>query len=883
MINKRHLNFLLVLAVLGSAFYLRWHFIRFRPQTPVVWDAAGYNIQGRKFLEAFRALPDLELFQKNLRLAYDIALPKGEIFPLLISAVYAFPGANAQTVRFVQAALGVLGLGLLYLIARRVYSPGPALLALIVSAVYSPYIFSEARLLTETVGIFILLLTVWLLVMALESRRLAWLLIAGISTAFLVVSRTIFQYSFILFWVLLVAGLAVKKRRLFFLRSLLFLLGTGLVLAPRMVGTARTYGRPSLSGSWQSGEMLFGGIYPPNQGFTAEANPGGEIMREVRAQSPPGTPIDTIYVRAYMRILTHQSGQALPVVLAKGYLFWRRAYNDFLQTYILSPDGIDVFNRFLLILGLWGLVATLGRGPKAWPVLGASTYIWAVCFLTSDTVRHTLPAIPFNTMAGAWFLFLVFRGLKSSLRAENRTRGIFLFSIAVVIPFLGLAAFARPQWILFFFPGLEFMTALSIWVAVSAIAVLGTTFPGYVLVSPLPGRWRRLSTAILPPVFVLAVFFSALKVHPHWQEWKIRLQRKGDLIRQTVYLPPDLERYRSADLKLDLLSGPGRNYDLSIRVDGIEVRRFERGIVPDPGSHIAQRRGFPIYLREHRRRLNQVRQWYSIPLDIIAMKGREKIEVEVEFIPRGMAEKGDWVEIWGDWKVFDDPHRFRGPTLSQSPGELSLYRYLFDDDWRLWRETALPARAESREINTHQIEAGFLSPTPSGRYRIFLLLSPLPPPSLDFPVAVRNEEYLTRNTVVAYHFNLQVWELNPWKRKSDRMRLEAAHAAPGEKGGFQFVVYSDTTGDGRPDRLVAESPYFKAEKVGEWSSWEFKTAEGTIFVGMTWPRGSQTVVYYERARWPHDMFSEMMFYSTGDRAATANPIITNLRIDFLED
>lgn len=883
MLKKQILRALPILVILAGAYLVRRQFIRNRPQAPVVWDAAGYNIQGRKFIEAFREWPDREIFRKNFRQAYDLALPKGEVYPLFLSAIYAFPKVNFQTVRLVQAALGALSLWLLYLIAARVYNRTVALMAIAVSAVYPPYIFSEARLLTETLGIFILLLTVWLLVMALESRHLGWLIVAGISAAILVVSRTIFQYSFIFFWVLLAAGLAVKRRRLFFLKSLLFLLGLGMVLVPRMVGTARTYGQPYLSGSWRSGEMLFGGIYPPNQGFTADGSPGAEFIREVRAESPAGTPIDTIYVRAYTRILTRQPSQALPVVFAKGYLFWRRAYNDFLQSYILSPGGADIFTRFLLILGLWGLCATLGRGPKAWPVLGAAGYIWSVCFLTSDTVRHTLPAIPLNTIAGAWFLFLVFSGLKSSFRGENRRRGILTASIAASVFLFVLAAFVRPQRVLYFFPRLYFSAAFSIWVAVAAIAVLGTTFPIYVLVSPRLGGWRRIAAAILPPVVILAVFFSALKVHPHWQEWKVRLRNQGDIARQTVYLPPDLESYRSAEIKLDLLSGPGRDYDLIVRVDGVEVRCFERGLVPDPGSYIANRRAFPIFLREQRRRLNQVRQWYTIPVDIREFKGREIITVEVEFSPRGIPGEEDWVDIWGDWDVLDDPHLFRGPTFSQSPGELSLYRYLFDDDWRIWRETELHARSEIDADESRRVEAGYLSPIPSGRYRIYLLLSPFPPAALDFPVALRGEEYLTPHTTPAHYFDYQLWELNPWKRKSDRMRLEAAHAAPGEEGGFKLVIYADTNEDGRPDRLVLESPYFTAEKKGEWSSWEFSTAERRIFVGMAWPRSSPKTVYYERARWPHDLFPETMFYTIGPNAAIAGPVITNLRLDFLPD
>jgi len=115
------------------------------------------------------------------------------------------------------------------------------------------------------------------------------------------------------------------------------------------------------------------------------------------------------------------------------------------------------------------------------------------------------------------------------------------------------------------------------------------------------------------------------------------------------------------------------------------------------------------------------------------------------------------------------------------------------------------------------------------------------------------------------------------------MLIEAAHAAPGDRGGFSLVAYADTDNDGAPDREIARSPYHTAEKAGQWSSFTFTAAEENIFVGMSWAPNPDKVVYYERILWPDEVFPEVMYYQTGPGAATANPVLTNLRITFLED
>ncbi len=153
------------------------------------------------------------------------------------------------------------------------------------------------------------------------------------------------------------------------------------------------------------------------------------------------------------------------------------------------------------------------------------------------------------------------------------------------------------------------------------------------------------------------------------------------------------------------------------------------------------------------------------------------------------------------------------------------------------------------------------------------------------PLFIEGEGLITRNVhYTRGNYHLWAWAVKPEKVEGDRAKLEAAHAAPGEEGGFWMVAFADTTGDGEPDREIARSDYLTAEKAGEWSSLEFEVpGDRRIFVGTTWPEESDTAVFRTNGPWPTDDGPfEDRFYHTirPGKAVTAGPAYTNLRISF---
>ncbi len=162
------------------------------------------------------------------------------------------------------------------------------------------------------------------------------------------------------------------------------------------------------------------------------------------------------------------------------------------------------------------------------------------------------------------------------------------------------------------------------------------------------------------------------------------------------------------------------------------------------------------------------------------------------------------------------------------------------------------------------------------------------------PARVRPDGFLTTNiheTQGNYH--LWVWGVQPEKKTGETVEVRIAHAAAGEEGGFTIVAFADTDGDAEPDREIARSAYLTSEKPGQWSSFTFKTGEELIFVGCTWPPGSNTRVYRDNGPWPST--AEYPFESRGGNHAplffhtisprevrSAGPAITNMQVRFAD-
>ena len=133
------------------------------------------------------------------------------------------------------------------------------------------------------------------------------------------------------------------------------------------------------------------------------------------------------------------------------------------------------------------------------------------------------------------------------------------------------------------------------------------------------------------------------------------------------------------------------------------------------------------------------------------------------------------------------------------------------------------------------------------------------------------------------NYNVWVWGIKPGVKTENKIKVQIMHAVGGERGGFHIVSYADTTGDGKPDTEIARSDFFTSSKPGEWSSFEFTSSEDRLFVGNTWPRGTNAFIYRGNGPWPFPKcpLEDRFYYRIPPGAAdSAGPAYTNMKITF---
>jgi hypothetical protein len=208
----------------------------------------------------------------------------------------------------------------------------------------------------------------------------------------------------------------------------------------------------------------------------------------------------------------------------------------------------------------------------------------------------------------------------------------------------------------------------------------------------------------------------------------------------------DWRPVRAAELHIDMLGAVDSHPGLTVRVNGQEVRRYERGLdsrgeyfLLNENVHAVQERYARVRntLSEHLGSFVQqrhpgvgyeyYRQWFRIPVPLDLLSSHDSVSVEIIY------EGGDgWVDVYGDHGVSTGgPRRIVfAPAFLSNPFELSNYQFLLfasdreRADARLIRPLSLLSPGTRAEFFRERESLGpDLSPAPGrqgGEFRIRL-------------------------------------------------------------------------------------------------------------------------------------------------------------------
>ncbi|MFQ5807247.1 MAG: tetratricopeptide repeat protein [Phycisphaerae bacterium] len=379
---------------------------------------------------------------------------RAPLYPWFLGAIYwLFGPDNALAPRIVQAALGSLSCGLLYLIGRRVFSRTVGVIAGFAAATYWVFLYYDVELLIPVLIVFLDLVLLRLLLWARDRRSL---LLWG-TCGFVLGLSTIARPNILLLVLALVVWILVLHRpdwrRAVGSATCLFV---GCML-PILPITIRNYvvGDDLVLIASQGGVNFYIGNNPHSDGMSAiiKGDPGqwqacydAQIARAQQAlgHPPMASEVSRWYSRQALRFMCEQPGRAAAHMLKKLAYFWshwevsnNRDIYFFTGHYTPIVRYLPLGFRIVGPLGALGLCLSLRRAKQLFPLWGfVLTYTVSVV-LFFVTARYRVPVVAVLILLGSYAACW----LGAALRARRwRSVGF----AALVLAVMGLVAARTP-------------------------------------------------------------------------------------------------------------------------------------------------------------------------------------------------------------------------------------------------------------------------------------------------------------------------------------------------------------------------------------------------------------------------------------------------------
>lgn len=356
----------------------------------------------------------------------------------------------------------------------------------------------------------------------------------------------------------------------------------------------------------------------------------------------------------------------------------------------------ETFATFLYIGGLWFAFASPSRRRGMFGLIGG--FLIALSTLAKPALQFLfpllVPAMALSGFSGSWRL--------SARLTLALVRLLSLPRLLSLMPLLDpKGAYGLRTGTIAFLIVLVFVSV--VWVL---CGVLST---------------RRAMAAMGVPLVLTVLVFLGGRPHYHvWREWWCPLSVGRGVIRQEFVLPEGLGSPNRAELKLDLLPGQTGDYDLVVRVNGREMRRYY-GEPRGKDADLPKEDYYEILYELWHFYEEPVHAWYTIPLspEIVSSGNRLEVEVWVE-------GKTGSVTVFGDYPAPENSYDGPSPFSPELLADTSIYRYLGTGDFRMRRRIKPGGSSRSAFYTGGDWSYEDLCLEPGrryGRYRIFLVLT----------------------------------------------------------------------------------------------------------------------------------------------------------------
>lgn len=380
---------------------------------------------------------------------------RAPLYPYMLAAVYALADNPVPVARLLQHLLGVVSIGLVYVLARSLFGVRAAAVASLLSAFYSVIVYFEGRLLFDFPVTFLSLL--WLTLAVRTEAHASYRRYAGLGLLFGLICTmrpTFLPLVIPLFGYLLWNGVPATQQRL---RSGVVLMIAFLVPVGAVTLRNAIVGGDAVVIASQGGINFYIGNNPQADGMTPAVPELGGVIWENRqaeylVEKTLGRPPRPSEVSAYWyakawEFIRNEPLSFIVLTLKKFYLFWSHIEIKNNLSFYSFERASSVLS--LLPVGFW-LVGPLGLAGSvlAWrcesrsklPTIFVISYcLVTVAFFVCD--RFRLPVVPVLCVFSGYFV----DRLITAWNERDRKHLLSIATLAVAGALLVNTNFARLQ------------------------------------------------------------------------------------------------------------------------------------------------------------------------------------------------------------------------------------------------------------------------------------------------------------------------------------------------------------------------------------------------------------------------------------------------------
>lgn len=403
--QKEKIVLVLLFSILIFAFILRLLFIIKFPQHPVREDAELYNRLGRNILlkgqfsafigQPFAGVPPL--------------------YPSFLALIYALFGYSFQAVRIAQVFIDTMSCFIIFLIGKNIYDKKLGLIAAFISSIYFSFSLSTGLLLTETLSLFLIVLTIYFLTKVFKEFKKKDFILAGVFSSLTTLCRAA-NLGFFLFVVFIMIIFYYRKKKDLWKYITYFFIVSVLVLLPWVARNSIIFSRFTIA-TGGGASFWIGNYLPSNGHWSDEAFSRFYIKYPVVGKRGIFDPRNegVFYREGIKNIISYLKKNPIAYLQLLGNKFlylWEEPYNDYRDKFFPFYSWSDqlIFHKFLLFFAVIGIIlAFFSRNKEIIPLLSVLFYYTFIYIGLYAIPRYNMPIMPIVIIFSSYAILIGYR------------------------------------------------------------------------------------------------------------------------------------------------------------------------------------------------------------------------------------------------------------------------------------------------------------------------------------------------------------------------------------------------------------------------------------------------------------------------------------------